>query len=551
MASGDIVTNYTDKEYLSKSELVVALRTSLIDPFWIQIEKYRRSNAIYLDLTSFSQIPFSLTLTPTISKKINDVANQKLTFLGNEYASLEHQTILKAQSERELLFSSLKAINDIEKLGLSDNAIKAVISGVNENENPNEKVLSNYLEALDYLISHREEALDENYLAGLWGKLIGESELTEFYRSTDSVNQFSVIQVNRDYFESPSEDIELHMEKLFSFMAGNSANGFQKSLATLYFVYYVKPFAHHNEAIASLFAKAILLKEHYGVACLYLPLEEILKPNFPKASQTFLNVQRDNDLTYFVLNSLDFISRSIDASVEIISKGKAKMMEEEKDVVYPSDLGNPINEEKAEEVHQEQLTLDTSFAQKDEEVAEPIVGKPVIETPKIETPIVETAKVETPVETVIEPPKPVETSQPIETPTNVEPPKPLVTEVPKPIVEPAKPTQVVPKVISPTTAKENRVAYNKKEHLYSDKEMREYAKYLLETHPNLKKHQAYFYSCHATIGRFYTIQDYKRYAKCVYETARTSMDALVSEGFYQKLQIKNKFVYTPVEGEKK
>ena len=35
--------------------------------------------------------------------------------------------------------------------------------------------------------------------------------------------------------------------------------------------------------------------------------------------------------------------------------------------------------------------------------------------------------------------------------------------------------------------------------------------------------------------------------ECAYETARTSMDNLVSEGFYQKEMIKNKkYVYTPI-----
>ncbi len=81
----------------------------------------------------------------------------------------------------------------------------------------------------------------------------------------------------------------------------------------------------------------------------------------------------------------------------------------------------------------------------------------------------------------------------------------------------------------------------------SEKEVKETARYILETNPLIRKKQALFYASHCTLGRFYTIQDFKKYARCAYETARTSMDALAELGFYQKKQIKNKFVYTPIK----
>lgn len=72
------------------------------------------------------------------------------------------------------------------------------------------------------------------------------------------------------------------------------------------------------------------------------------------------------------------------------------------------------------------------------------------------------------------------------------------------------------------------------------------AKNLLEIYPSMKKGQADFYSRHCTIGKYYTISQYKKEQNVAYETARTSMDNLVNLGFYKKEQIKNKFVYTPV-----
>ena len=83
----------------------------------------------------------------------------------------------------------------------------------------------------------------------------------------------------------------------------------------------------------------------------------------------------------------------------------------------------------------------------------------------------------------------------------------------------------------------------------SDKEIKEYAKYILETNPSIRKPQANFFASHCTIGRYYSIQDYKKASRCAYETARTSMDNLAAEGFYKKVKIKNKFVYTPIKQE--
>lgn len=83
----------------------------------------------------------------------------------------------------------------------------------------------------------------------------------------------------------------------------------------------------------------------------------------------------------------------------------------------------------------------------------------------------------------------------------------------------------------------------------SDKQLRRMAQNLLEEDPLLKKGQAHFYVRHCTKGKYYTIQQYKKCEGCVYETARTSMDNLARLGYYRREQVKNKFVYTPIDKE--
>jgi len=72
-------------------------------------------------------------------------------------------------------------------------------------------------------------------------------------------------------------------------------------------------------------------------------------------------------------------------------------------------------------------------------------------------------------------------------------------------------------------------------------------KHLLETHPSMKKGEALFYARHHTVGKYYTLGQYKDELKCAYETARTSMEHLVKLGYYRKEKYKNKYVYTPVD----
>ncbi len=71
--------------------------------------------------------------------------------------------------------------------------------------------------------------------------------------------------------------------------------------------------------------------------------------------------------------------------------------------------------------------------------------------------------------------------------------------------------------------------------------------HLMETHPSMKKGEAYFYARHHTLGKYYTLAQYKKLLDCAYETARTSMEHLVKLGYYRKEKYKNKFVYTTVD----
>ena len=97
---------------------------------------------------------------------------------------------------------------------------------------------------------------------------------------------------------------------------------------------------------------------------------------------------------------------------------------------------------------------------------------------------------------------------------------------------------VLPKETTPFSASESTIG---------EVESNRLQQHLIETHPSMKKGEAFFYARHHTVGKYYTLSQYKQQLSCAYETARTSMEHLVQLGYYRKEKYKNKYVYTPVD----
>ncbi len=107
-------------------------------------------------------------------------------------------------------------------------------------------------------------------------------------------------------------------------------------------------------------------------------------------------------------------------------------------------------------------------------------------------------------------------------------------------------TQQVNAYNVPINYTQNIAITNLSEGLTED-QAQKFETHLKEKYPDLSQSQAYFYARHCTLGMKYTIAQFKKALNCAYETARTSMDGLVSLGFYRKENLKNKFIYIPVK----
>ena len=501
MSNNDLAMRFTENRYATKNEVSKELKISVIDGVWDKILSYRSLFYHYLSVKGVDKNQLRICLCPTIANKSNNV-DAKLIRLINEYQKLDKANGDAQYFEMENTIKCLQNIAVANNLISDKEVIKKIINGDRSN-----RELSNYFEALSFVKRKHVNTIDIDYLAELYSLVTGNPELTSFYRDIDNEDVNSSSVISRVYKSAPHNLIESMMEGLFGFIARSTLSGLNKAIITFYYVEFVKPFKKYNGEIAVLLAKSVLAHDSIGEFAAYLPLESLLNENSNELNRLFYEVQITSDVTYFLTFALDSIDRYFDKNLDNLAEYSTKII---KNDFYRSD-----------ELEAGQLSL---FAE----------------------PIKEEVKVEE--KPVVEENKPVE---PAPAPIVKEVIREIIREVPVPTPVPVaeKKEEPVKEVIREEKV-ENKpqglaVSFIPEE--LDEKTASRLERHLLELDVRLKKGQAYFYARHCTLGMYYTIDQYKKATKCVYETARTSMEKLVEFGYYEKKLVGKKFVYTPVK----
>ena len=350
-----------------------------------------------------------------------------------------------------------------------------------------DKELTNYLSALRYIEKRYVNPINDDFLAELYSRVTGNDELTSFYRTSDLEDPNSSAIISRVYKCAPAALIEPMMDSLFNFVEKSTISPLCRALISLYYIQFVKPFSKYNNEIAVLFAKSVLAHHSVGEFAINLPLEAILNENEAELSKISHEVQTTSDVTYYLTFALKFMDKELSKMLDSLAEYSTQIIK--------NDFFKLDEEPAKKEEKQDFIPL---FEEEEEKKPEPDPAPaPVVEQKPVEpVKIVQEEKVE------------VKTS---------------------PVV--AKPAGIA-------------VSYIPEE--LDEKTAQRLERHLLELDPRLKKGQAFFYARHCTLGMYYTIDQYKKATKCVYETARTSMDKLVEFGYYEKSPFGKKFVYTPV-----
>ncbi len=531
MGEKDWALLYTDERYLSKSDLMTVMGTSLIDGYWNDILAYRAKHALPLGFSTIGNKRFYLTYTEAIQSKTEAFQvriGRFLNLCGGMNDPKEEEA-----ARRSLHFACLKPLAVLEGAAMSDLSIKAVLNGTYGESNPAHAPVLAYEKTLGFFAGKAPSAPNEAFLAEAYGRLLGVEELTRFYRRRDfdgSAARAKYIY-NPDYAYAPWETIESLMGSFFAWLQDEKTPYFAKAVAALYYLDYLKPFDERNSSLAALLGKSVIASAAKTGLAFLIPLESVILKT-DRCKTIALETQRTGDLTFFLLYAIEVLSAALDALTGELNAIRIATYAPEYKELSPAEKA-----ESEKTVKSQQLTFFNAASAAP--IAPAVPAASVAPSAPTQTPIAPvTAPKAAPASESVPAPKAAPSLAPL---PETQKPLPAAEASPKPISQPTPPMSAPPE---PSIAFEPAPL--------SDKEAKEYVQYLLETNPRLSKNQASFLAFHCALGRYYTIQNFKDYAKCAYETARTSMDKLAAEGYYEKLQVKNKFVYTPVrKGDKK
>ena len=492
MAGNDIAMRFTEEKYATKNEVARELKITSVDTFWANILAYRSNFYHYLTVKSIEKKMFLLCGCPAINSLVNNV-EMKMIRVNREYGMLPPQSKSYRYLNQTFNKKILYILNEAEQLQVGEDFINNVLHDEVVSAIPNNMLLVNYLNALNYIKKAYVNAIDEDFLANLYAKLLGTEELVEFYRSNDDHNPENRVLIDRIYTSAPYNLIDSMMNSLFTFIQTSTLSASLKAIVVYFYVNYVKPFNKYSEEVAILLAKAVLAHEAFGETVVDLPIEQLLLLSSEEVARIYVEVQKTTDVTYFVNYAFKHLNQYAESFLDEIAQGKVQELKAD---FYQAD---DAKEEEIEVEEEEVVPTKVETVDLFEEAQE----EPVQEEQKTE-------------------PQPV-----VETPT---------------IEQPKKKTVKVTYVQEELAVAYIPVALDEKQAVLLEQD-------LLERDPELKKGEAKFYARHCTKGKKYTIAQYKKSLRCAYETARTSMDHLAELLYYRKEKVKNKYVYIPVEKE--
>ena len=502
MPSNELAIRFTEGKYATKSEVGKELKMSMFDNIWSNILNYRSGYNRYLSIKSIEKNQLVVCFCPSVNALVNS-ADMKLIRLMKEQSRLSVTNGEVNRFEDECLIRSLKYVAAEHQVEVSDNYLRSLIHGDIKEASPDVRILTRYLDALNYVKKYHVNTIDVDFLAEIYSRLLGTSELTSFYRTTEDANRENRVLIDRIYTSAPVYLIEGMMENLFAFISTSTLSAATKASIAYYYINYIRPFSTFSDEVALLIAKAILAHDGLSELGVLLPLESLLVEQQEEITRLFVEVQKTSDTTYFVNYSLKQMEGKCDDLFNYIAEMKASTMKQD---FYREDKPAPT-----------QSVQQSLFDAINEPEPAP-------------TPVYVTPVQPTPVQPAPAPVQPAPQPQPV-----IEQPK--VEEV-KPVVQPVVQEEPV--------SQQEQIAVAYIPPAIDEKQALRLEQHLLELDPSLRKHEARFYARHCTLGKSYTIAQYKRMIGCVYETARTAMDHLVELGYYRKDSSNKKFIYTPI-----
>lgn len=478
---GSIGNRFTNEIYATKKEVQNILNITMVDRYWAEIVTFRSNFTVNLGIKSIDNSNFSVCLASTINEKLNSV-ERKLNKAYKKFVSIDSEGIRKIIS-RNSLINILMSVAKSLMIEVSEEEVKQIVNGNISAISPDKIILQKYNSFLIELYSKESvSSLDAitDYLYDSISMIIPSFDESGVMYRTKPLSTNKAQYFDNVYDESPVKLIEPLMNELFRFLITSNKSFLIKTIVTIFYINYIKPFEAYNELVSCLLSKYIILNSDLESICSLINLEEILLKD-TKLQEVVNESKKTCDITYFLNYFCDKLSTNLDLILDNILQMKS------------DDIKNEYFDIESSENKDNQI-VNMSESELKENISE-----------------VNSINIEKPSEEKIN-------DSLLEDSNGINP------------------------LIFTRNAAITNLTFG-----YSEEEAKKVEQFLIESNPNLSHSQAFFYARHCTIGKYYTISQYKKETGCAYETARTSMDKLVSEGYYAKEGYKNKYLYTPIK----
>ncbi|MGI6714383.1 MAG: hypothetical protein ACOX3K_05020 [Bacilli bacterium] len=507
MDKNKLITDFCDNTYATKQEVVKATQTTMIEPFWRQIIEYRSGFTRPLGLKTVTNDPFRVVLTPVISEKLNQLERKLLrASLRVEKLNSEDLTAVFLRDKQYQV--CLSAISTRYQLQPNPSFLHSVVRGNVSAPAVETMVIVNYFSALKYIEHNKNKPLDEDFIGYLYTIMNSGAELTQFYRTKEVRDPSQQSLIDQVYLAAPVSRIDDMMKSLFAYLNNDHQTVLVRALFAFFFFSYVKPFEFYSEELAILLLKTILIKHDLEPIATLLDLEKLLIEDHERLEMLNYEVKRTTDFTYLLFDFIPRVSKAVDDLME-------RLINLEKDVLIKENYQVETPEPEREIAALERASTPPHH------LPPPLTPPPVIEERRLEAELSAFP--------------PLTEAKPV-----------IETKTPEVVEEKPAPALVEQKLAGGEIAYEQRLAVDSLPIGLDEVDAAKLEIHLREMDPSLKKGEAYFYARHCTLGKFYTIDQYRKTLNCAYETARTSMEHLVEAGYYRKEKYKNKFIYTPV-----
>ncbi|HPM07778.1 MAG TPA: Fic family protein, partial [Bacilli bacterium] len=325
MANSDLSVRFTDETYATRSDVMRALNTSLIDSIWRNIEEYRSRFSRILSLGDIAKRPFRVTFTPNITDKITGL-ERKFARAMSQFSQLDRNDSERVAIQKESYRKILAYLAQKNNIVATDVDIMAIVT--DQNFNSAHQGLVDYYKTLRHFEQYHHDPIDDNFLADFLARFKGEDELVSFYREKDYARPYQTV-IGKEYDFAPAATIEFLMNDLFDFINNSEISFVVKAVAAYYFIDYVKPFENHNEEVAIILAKSILAHNDIGDVSAFLPLEALFAMRNENFRKIFLEVQKTNDLTYALLAVIDLVLNEVQNFLDLITQVKMTEVKKE------------------------------------------------------------------------------------------------------------------------------------------------------------------------------------------------------------------------------